>query len=158
MKTKRPTINPVCIRETPVSRVCGVCPRRHKILGTALHSLSNPRGPGFWKLNTSFLTDKDNAAHIRTVIAQVREEYKNDANVNDAGRLLWEIMKLKIREKSMQYVAAKKAKMSRKEEELEKIINALQNLVDSNRIREKQSALNELEDKRTQLEEIVDGL
>ena len=145
-----------------MSRVCGVCPRRHKILGlgTALHSLSNPRGPGFWKLNTSFLTDKDNAAHIRTVIAQVREEYKNDANVNDAGRLLWEIMKLKIREKSMQYVAAKKAKMSRKEEELEKIINALQNLVDSNRIREneKQSALNELEDKRTQLEKIVDSL
>ena len=96
------------------------------------------------------------ATQIRTVIAQVYEEYKNDDNVNDA--LLWEMIKLKIREKSMQYAAAKKAKISRKEEELEKTINALQNLVDSNRIgeKEKQSALNELEDKRIQLEKIVE--
>ena len=36
------------------------------------------------------------------------------------------MMKLKIREKSMQYAAAKKAKMSRTEEELGKTINALQ--------------------------------
>ena len=35
VKTKRPTRNPVCIREIPV-KVCGVCPRRQKILGTAL--------------------------------------------------------------------------------------------------------------------------
>ena len=35
VKTKRPTRNSVCIRETPV-KVCGVCPRRQKILGTAL--------------------------------------------------------------------------------------------------------------------------
>ena len=35
VKTKRPTRNTVCIRETPV-KVCGVCPRRQKILGTAL--------------------------------------------------------------------------------------------------------------------------
>ena len=85
---------------------------------------SNPRGPGFWQLNTSFLTEKDYATQIRTVIAQVHEEYKNDDNVNDA--LLWEMMKLKIREKLMQYAAAKKAKISRKEEELEKTINVLQ--------------------------------
>ena len=58
----------------------------------------------------------------------------------------------------MQYAAAKKAKMSRTEEELGKTINALQNLVDSNHIgvKEKQNALNELEDKRTQLEKIVE--
>ena len=123
-------------------------------INIAFHS--NPRGPGFWKLNTSFLTEKDYTTQIRTVIAQVYEESKNDDNVNDA--LLWEMIKLKIREKSMQYAAAKKAKISRKEEELEKTINALQNLVDSNRIgeREKQSALNELEDKRIQLEKIVE--
>ena len=35
VKTKRPTRNPVCIRETPV-KVCGVCPRRQKIVGTAV--------------------------------------------------------------------------------------------------------------------------
>ena len=35
VKTKRPTRNPVGIREIPVN-VCGVWPRRQKILGTAL--------------------------------------------------------------------------------------------------------------------------
>ena len=35
VKAKHPTRNPVCMRETPV-KVCGVCPRRQKILGTAL--------------------------------------------------------------------------------------------------------------------------
>ena len=58
-------------------------------INIAFHS--NPRGPGFWKSNTSFLTEKDYATQIRTVIAQVYEEYKNDDNVNDA--LLWEMIK-----------------------------------------------------------------
>ena len=40
VKTKRPTRNPVCIRETPV-KVCEVCPRRQKILGTALMTVWN---------------------------------------------------------------------------------------------------------------------
>ena len=31
VKTKRPIRNPVCIREIP-GKVCGVCPRRQKIL------------------------------------------------------------------------------------------------------------------------------
>ena len=31
---------PVCIREIPV-KVCGVCPRRQKILGAALVAFSN---------------------------------------------------------------------------------------------------------------------
>ena len=35
VKAKRPTRNPVCIRETPV-KVGGDCPRRQKNLGTAL--------------------------------------------------------------------------------------------------------------------------
>ena len=35
VKTKRPTRNSVCIRDTPV-KVCGICLRRREILGTAL--------------------------------------------------------------------------------------------------------------------------
>ena len=38
VKTKRPTRNPVCVREIPV-KVCGVCPCRQKILCTALSQL-----------------------------------------------------------------------------------------------------------------------
>ena len=39
---KRPTRNPVCIRETPV-RVCEVCPLRQKILGRALKGVQFSR-------------------------------------------------------------------------------------------------------------------
>ena len=48
VKTKRLTRNPVCIREIPV-KVCGVCPRRQKILGTTLKTeteLEKTQKPG----------------------------------------------------------------------------------------------------------------
>ena len=85
----------------------------------ALHS--NQRGPGFWKLNTSFLSDIDYVNQTRTAIQEVLAEYENDDDVNPA--LLWEMIKLKVREQSLKYAADKKAKLDRKEEELEKRIN-----------------------------------
>ena len=44
------------------------------------------------------------------------------------------MMKLKIREQSIKYATAKKVKMSRREGELEKEINFLQNFIESNEI------------------------
>ena len=78
---------------------------------------------------TSFLTEIDYVNQIRDVIKVTHEEYQYDDTVNSA--LLWEMMKLKIREQSLKYATAKKAKMSRREEELEKEINFLQNYIDS---------------------------
>ena len=43
-------------------------------------------------------------------------------------------MKLKIREQSIKYATAKKVQMSRREGELEKEINFLQNFIESNEI------------------------
>ena len=40
--------------------------------------------------------------------------------------LLWEMIKMKIREQSLKYAAAKKAKISKLEEKLEKAIKNLQ--------------------------------
>ena len=96
-------------------------------INTALHS--NPRGPDFWKMNTSFLTDVNYVNQIRTTIREVLSEYKNDTSVNPS--LLWEMIKLKIREQSLKYAAGRKANMLRKEEELEKRINILQTLIES---------------------------
>ena len=96
-------------------------------INTALHS--NPRGPSFWKMNTSFLTDVNYVNQIRTTIREVLSEYKNDTSVNPS--LLWEMIKLKIREQSLKYAADRKANMLRKEEELEKRINILQTLIES---------------------------
>ena len=76
-------------------------------INTALHS--NPRGPGFWKMNTSFLTDVNYVNQIRTTIREVLSEYENDTSVNPS--LLWEMIKLKIREQSLKYAADRKANM-----------------------------------------------
>ncbi|CAH3020822.1 unnamed protein product, partial [Porites evermanni] len=68
-------------------------------LNISLHS--NPRGPGFWKLNTSLLADKDYIDLIRLTIQETENEYANDKSINPA--LLWDMIKLKIREKSLSF-------------------------------------------------------
>ena len=69
---------------------------------------SNMRGPGFWKLNTSLLTEMDYINQIRAVIKETQEEYQNDTFVNDA--LMWEMIKLNIRKQSLKYSTIKKSK------------------------------------------------
>ena len=117
----------------------------------ALHS--NQRGPGFWKLNTSFLSDIDYVNQIRTAIQEVLAEYENDDDVNPA--LLWEMIKLKVREQSLKYAADKKTKLNRKEEELEKRINVLQTLIESSHIGEQDASI-EQEEKKTELQRIIE--
>ena len=111
----------------------------------ALHS--SQRGPGLWKLNFSFLSTINYVNQIRKAIQEVLAEYENDDDVN---QLLWEMIKLKVREQSLKYAADKKAKLNRKEEELEGRINVLQNLIESNHIgeQEKQDAYMEQEEKK----------
>ena len=60
------------------------------------------------------------------------------------------MIKFKVREQSLKYAADKKAKLNRKEEELERRINVLQNLIESNHIgeQEKQYASIEQEEKK----------
>jgi len=58
--------------------------------------------------------------------------------------------KLKVREQSFKFAADKKAKLNRKEEELERRINVLQNLIESSHIgeQEKQDDFIEQEEKK----------
>lgn len=77
--------------------------------------------------------------------------------MNDA--LLWEMIKLKIREHSIKYATTKRAKTVRREEELEKEINILQHLIDTqNENNEIDIAVtfHNLEIKKRGLEEIVE--
>ena len=96
-------------------------------ISAALHS--NERGPGYWKLNTSFLSDVNYVNQIRATIKKVTDEYANDDNVNPT--LMWEMIKLKIREQSIKYAKDRRTKTSRREEEIEKAINVLEELIES---------------------------
>ena len=120
----------------------------------ALHT--NPRGPGFWKLNTSFLSETEYINQIKTTIEGVKDEYQNDKLVKVS--LLWEMIKLKVREQTLRYVKTKKAKMLREEEELEKKINIFQRQIDSgcNNANEKLAINVQLDQKTKELEKIIE--
>ena len=124
------------------------------IISAALHS--NQRGPGYWKLNTSFLSDANYVNQIRATIKKVTDEYVNDYSVNPT--LMWEMIKLKIREQSIKYAKDRRTKTSRREEEIEKAINDLQELIESSNKgdREKKEASRDLEEKKTELEKIIE--
>ena len=68
-------------------------------LSVSLHV--NPRGNGFSKLNTSLLTEIGYTEQVKIIIQQTADEYKEDDTVNPA--LLWEMIKMKVREKSISY-------------------------------------------------------
>ena len=96
------------------------------LLEVALHQ--NPRGRGFWKLNSSLLTDEQYLESIKTVIQQTRTEYMSDNSVNPA--LLWEIIKMNVREKSISYAIAKTSKSKSREDALYKGITDLEREID----------------------------
>ena len=123
----------------------------HSLIEITVATHSNMRGPGFWKLNTSLLTEMDYINQIRAVIKDTQEEYQNDIFVNDA--LMWEMTKLNIRKQSLIYSTLKKAKISRREEELEKEINSLQCLIETSNMKEedKKDTLNTLDTKTLEL-------
>ena len=90
----------------------------HSLITLSLSLHSNPRGNGFWKLNTSLLADNNFIETIKIAIQETANEYKDDKLVNPL--LLWDMIKLKVREKSITYSAPIKKAKVKKEEELEK--------------------------------------
>ena len=68
---------------------------------------------------------------IRT--EETHDECLHDNTVNNA--LLWEMIKFKTREHSIKYATAKRDKILRRAEELEKEINTLPNFIDSMKVR-----------------------
>ena len=100
----------------------------HSMITLSLSLHSNPRGKGFWKLNTSFLSDARYLEEIRTTIQETVTEYENDVSLNPA--LLWEMVKLKVREKSISLAAYQKSATTKRENELENTITILQKQLD----------------------------
>ena len=51
------------------------CKTDHSLITLHLANNNNPRAPGFWKLNTSFLSDSEYVNVIKKTIAEVANEY-----------------------------------------------------------------------------------
>ena len=55
---------------------------------------SNLSGPGFWKLNTSFLSEYNYVTKIKTTIQETKSEYANNPSVSPA--FVWKMIRLKV--------------------------------------------------------------
>ena len=130
----------------------------HSMITLSLSLHSNPRGPGFWKLNTSFLTEIDYINQIKSTISATLEEYKNDDSVNPA--LLWEMVKLKVREKSLHYAKAKKNMIKQRELEIEEKIAKLEEKIDNLHVDNQDTQYlhleQQLDEQKSELERIIE--
>ena len=72
-------------------------------------------------VNTSLLSEMEYIKRIKTTMENTVNEYKDDTSVNPA--LLWEIIKLKVRAKSLSYAAYKDTTKKKREEILDREIN-----------------------------------
>ena len=75
----------------------------HSLILIHLASNNKPRGPGFWKLNTSFLLDSYFIELIKKTIDEVAIENRNNV-------LFWDTMKMQIRSSSLNYAREKRLK------------------------------------------------
>ena len=81
----------------------------HSLVTLQISTHNNMRGRGFWKLNTSFLKDEEYIKKIQSIITQTKDEYALDNTVTP--NLLWEMIKMKIRETSIEFGRINKRKM-----------------------------------------------
>ena len=127
----------------------------HSLITIHLASSSNPRGPGFWKLNTSFLLDSEYIELIKKTIDEVAEEYRNNDDVD--AILLWDTMKMQIRSSSLKYAREKKAKIKSKENTLDSDISSLRKKLEEENPSDavKGELYKELDIKTLQLEKIA---
>ena len=91
----------------------------HSLITIHLASNNKPRGPGFWKLNTSFLLDSEFIELIKKTIDEVAIENRNNDDVDAV--LLWDTMKMQIRSSSLKYAREKKAKIKSNENTFSRI-------------------------------------
>ena len=93
---------------------------------------------------------------IKTTICQTKNEYQSDNSVNPA--LLWDMIKMKVREKSIAYAAAKNNKTKSREDILYKEISYLEKELDENTaLNDTQKSLlqSKLDNLRSEMEEII---
>jgi exonuclease III len=80
----------------------------HSLLKLTIGNASERTGRGFWKFNTSLLHDEEYVKNIKNIIRSTGETY---SNINDKG-LIWEMIKLNVRNYTIPYSAIKKKKQN----------------------------------------------
>ena len=96
-----------------------------------------PRGPGLWKFNNSLLQDDEYTAEIKEYIKDILNEYKDKNSSDDnqmtreytlSDKMLFEIIKMGIRGKTISYCAARKKTLNQQENNLDQTIDRLHSI------------------------------
>ena len=83
------------------------------------------RGPGFWKFNNLLLNDEEYLFAIHQLIPRLHEKY---FQLEDK-RLVWELIKMEIRQNTISYAKRKARNMSLREDELHKRMEKLDQII-----------------------------
>ena len=126
----------------------------HSLVTLQISTHNNMRGRCFWELNTSFLNDEEYKKKIQSIITQTKDEYALDNTVTP--NLLWEMIKMKIRETSIEFGGINKRKMFQKQDDIEKTIKILEEQTANIDATHWQNVWSELEKKRRELETIIE--
>ena len=136
---------------------CDILPgykRDHSLCNIEINFYTNPRGPGFWKLNSSLLGEIDYVNDIKSSIAKTVHQYENDKTVDEV--LLCEMIKLQIRDTSIKYSKAKTKKMKYKKADVEREITTLEREFESFSNNDKESLAEQIRLKKMELENIIE--
>ena len=100
----------------------------HNALKLAFHFKTSNKGPGYWKLNNQILSDPVFVDNINGIIEDVSDKYNNLKSY----QLLWEFLKVRIKEFATNYckINARDTKKSLREtqEQLDDINKKIQSL------------------------------
>jgi hypothetical protein len=99
-------IDIICIDENMLDKIqhcehsIAPCPD-HKAVILSIRCSEKKRGRGYWKLNTSILAEEKYRNEIREIITNTIKDH-NDIENLDKG-LIWELIKIRVKEFSIQY-------------------------------------------------------
>ena len=127
----------------------------HSLITLSLATKTNPRGPGFWKLNSHFLKDLEYINLIKETINEVSNDYKEDETV-DAILTFMGCDENANQSKLIKYAKQQKAKQNQTEKTLETEILKLElKLEDNISDVEKCEIHTKLEIKKQSLEQVI---
>ena len=82
----------------------------HSLVQLSLIKGNQPRGKGFWKFNSSLLSDLD---YVNAIKSEINETIEQNQNLH--ALLLWDFLKFQIRRKTVSFLSLK-SKQKRKQE------------------------------------------
>lgn len=100
----------------------------HKALILKIENKQELRGPGTWKLNTSHLKDKEYIELIKNTISKTLTSY----NTLASKRMIWELLKIKIKEASIAFAIQKSRTKKSRALDLETKLKRSEKLLEKN--------------------------